>query len=351
MRVLFILSGGEEKASTRYRMLNLLPYLDDTDIEYDVFQLEISTIFNSRLLDKTRIAFQMIKQARHYDLVYLQKVSLPPAYLRTLGRVCDQLVFDFDDGFYAKPPWSNRDIEQRRDRLNAAIKTASAVVTGSPILSNYARQLNDDIYCLPTSIPREPYESLNDSTDNNDDQVTLGWIGNQENLWYLSQFEDAIETVLDRFEDAHLLIITSNDRPTTPLSNRRGNDVTYREWGLNTALDELNEADIGIRPLTDDKFTRGKGGFTSVIQCMALSLPVVVTPVSMLADIIEHGENGFHATTDDEWVKYLSTLIEDREKRSQMGKQAFQSVGEQGFWLDQRAEEFINTLNSIKQSS
>jgi len=174
--------------------------------------------------------------------------------------------------------------------------------------------------------------------------VTLGWIGNPQNLHYLASITDPLETVLDAHPEVTLHVITAGELPVTPLADRE--DVIYKEWSLEAELDLLAETDIGVRPLFDDEWTRGKGGYTSVVQTMALGIPVVVTPVAMLSDIAEHGVSGYHADSDDDWTGYLSTLIENSTRREQMGSEAHERVDELDFWHEQRGEEFARTFKS-----
>lgn len=346
MDVLFVVLGDETRASTRYRVLNLLPALDDTDIEYDYLSVaELADSFRGPdLLAYILVPLLLLVRAHRYDAVFLQKVPLPGPYVRLLKRRCETIIYDFDDAIYATPQWSESPAPWK-PLLEQTLSHSTVVITGSPVLSEYAERFCDRTECLPTSIPKDEYVTVQeDRGGTSESGVTLGWIGNPQNLHYLASITDPLEEVLDVYPEVTLHIITAGELPVTPLADRE--DVIYKEWSLESELELLGEADIGIRPLFDDEWTRGKGGYTSVVQTMALGIPVVVTPIEMLSDIVEHGVSGYHADSDDEWIEYLNTLIRDHSKREQMGAKAFERVGELGFWEEQRAEEFVNVFTT-----
>jgi glycosyltransferase involved in cell wall biosynthesis len=351
MRILFVVLGDESRASTRLRVLNLLPALESAGIEYDCISVAefAENLPGPAALGYVTLPLLLLAKARKYDAVFLQKVPLPSLYLSLLKTQCDTLIYDFDDAIYAAPSW--RDSSSKWEPLIAqTLSKSTLTITGSPVLSNYANQYCDQTVSLPTALPAEEYADVRRERDRSEtgETVTLGWIGNPQNLHYLDSITDPLEQILDTYPESRLMIITAGDLPVTPLKSR--SDVIYREWSLESELDSLAEADIGIRPLFDDEWTRGKGGYTSAVQTMALGIPIVVTPVSMLSDIVEHGVSGFHAETDDEWVTYLSTLISDTTKRKQMGEQAFKRVDELNFWTDKRAQEFVDVLSDLDES-
>jgi len=348
MDILFVVLGDETRASTRYRVFNLLPALDESAIDYECFSIGAfaDSIPGPAFLGYGLAPLVILSRARHYDAIFLQKVPLPSPFLSVLKTQCETHIYDFDDAIYATPPWKERPGIWNR-LLIQTLSHSQLAITGSPALSDYAAQFCERTVCLPTALPADDYERAREQRDRGDaDTVTIGWIGNPENLHYLASIAEPLADVLDAHSEAQLLVITAGDLPVTPLEHRA--DVTYREWTLDSELDSLSEADIGIRPLFDDEWTRGKGGYTSVVQTMALGIPVVVTPVSMLADIVEDGVSGLHAETDEEWIDSLSTLIDDGSRRLAMGENALDRVDELDFWTASRAEEFVDLLQSIE---
>ncbi|WP_390284723.1 glycosyltransferase family 4 protein [Haloarchaeobius amylolyticus] len=232
--------------------------------------------------------------------------------------------------------------------MDQTLQCSSQVIVGSPTLKNYARQHCDRVVCLPTPIPTDKYPDRQQISETEPSEtITLGWIGNPQNLHYLASITEPLAAILEQ-HDTELHVITAGDLPVTPLRDHP--DVTYQTWTLEDELDLLTEVDIGIRPLFDDEWTRGKGGYTSVVQKMALGIPVVATPVGMITEIIEHGHSGYHADSPEEWTRYVCELIEDEQKRREFGKNAHQAVEDQGFWTEQRAEEWVQLFEDLERS-
>lgn len=342
MNVLFVVLDDEERASTRYRVLNFLPHLEEAGIDYDVVSIRDvrGEIFSSAHVTNVVSVLRTLLTAPFYDAVFVQKLLPPTIFTRLLGALSQDLVYDIDDALYASP--KREEDGDWTAQLNTMLRTASVVVSGGQIIADYAEQYADRVEIIGPSLPKEEYTGY-DREDG--DEVVLGWIGNPENIRYLENVESVIGDVLDDYPSARLDIITSADPPATPLKER--DDVAYRTWSLEKETDYLARTDIGIRPLIDDEWTRAKGGFLSVLQHLALGRPVVVTPVGELASIVQDGEWGYHATAPEDWHTHLSELIEDPETRREMGEKARESIEERGYWTHQRAEELIDLLQRV----
>lgn len=347
MRVLIVVAGDETMASTRYRVLNAIPFIEDFGISCDILTA-------SKIESPLSLVYQILRKSPEYDVLYIQKYLfpplhwLPPVFHRLLSSISPPIVYDFDDALYTSQPWHDGTPIERRIQLQSMLRSASVVVTGNPSLSEYARSYAERIVCLPTALPKNEYDEHMKTEIFNQDGITIGWIGNTENLWYLSQMEEPIGSVLSSNNVLKLQIITdTSGADSVPFQGRSGNQVIYREWSRSQELDLLAESDIVIRPLTNDEWTRGKGGYTSVVQAMALGIPVVVTPVSMLSELVTHGESGYHATADSEWQQYLTTLIQNEDKRHQMGQAARRAIDEIGLWTDKYADAVSNIIHFI----
>lgn len=348
MKILFIVPGDREQASTRLRVLNLVPELADSSHTLDVISLSEapSEYTSNETVKRFVFAANILKRVGTYDIVYVHRLPFPPAFLKLLTRLSETLVYDFDDALYATPPWQP-DTEADDTRLHAMLAESSLVIAGSPVLAEYAEDFSDNVRVIPTPLPRKKYEPYWDRTDTGDTDVTISWVGNPQNLYYLQQFSDPIEAVLDDFPHVSLDVITAAEHEHSPLVDR--DDVAYKTWSLNRELEYISDSEIAIRPLTDDEWTRGKGGFTSVVQAMALELPVVVTPVSYLGEIVEDGTSGFHATTDSDWEPSLRRLITNPDERLQMGRNARIRVDELNFWTADRAAELSEILQDVRR--
>jgi len=276
-------------------------------------------------------------------VIFIQRVKLPPNLIRLLTRFYSPVIYDFDDAFYTQPSWKTEETGDV-DKFDEVLATVSTVVAGSPALAQYARQYSDNVHALPTPIPRENHERI-DYGENG--KIIIGWIGYPENLHYLSTIRLALTELLDEYEDLYLMIITGDIQQDYPLYDRAR--VDYYEWGRNTYLEQMKQVDIGIRPLIDEEWTRAKS-HTSIVEFMALGIPVIASPVGILEEVIEHGISGFHATSESEWKTYIERLLADSQKREQIGSAARDEISNHGLWSDQYAENLAKVINTTLES-
>ena len=184
------------------------------------------------------------------------------------------------------------------------------------------------------------YESLSTKKKiSNHEEIILGWIGTKGNLKYLKKLEPVFETIRQRFPRVKLKIVSNDfyDSPHLP--------VVKKLWKLEDENEDLISFDIGLMPLNDDLWSRGKCGL-KIIQYLSVGVPVVCTPVGINPDIVKDGENGFWATNHQEWVDRLSNLIQNRDLRYQMGLKGIETV-EQEYSLAVTSEKFLHVLQNL----
>jgi glycosyltransferase involved in cell wall biosynthesis len=345
--------GGVDTASTRYRVLYLKKYIEKRGIKYNIIDTKkfLREKAPSRL--KGLIKFtENLYHASKSDILLIQKSRLSKWKLDLIGKVNKHVVYDIDDALYAVPPWKKdapekSDYIKRRKKVNDVLKRVSHVIVGSPIIKEYTSKFCENVFVAPTSLPKDKYIRYYRRHTEEKSTFVVGWIGNEENLWYLEQVESAIEAFLTEQKKSELHIVTASNPSKKPLSHLIGNKVRYIEWSEAKEIGYIDQFDVAIRPLTDDKWTRSKGGFTSVIQCMATGKPVVVSPVGILENIVRHGREGYHASEPDDWIGSLIDLANNPSKRLNMGRKAFERVGEKRLWTHQRADDLASFYKSI----
>ncbi|WP_175507116.1 glycosyltransferase [Halostagnicola kamekurae] len=335
----FILVGDETTASTRHRILEPTKYFGDKfEIEFLSFRAHRSD-FLGRSLSNIIFSIKMVLFSFNKDIIYVQKIPLPGYLVKTLSLVCGEIVFDFDDALYTSPEWED-DRPSRRSRLKQSIDASSIVITGNPNLSNFARQYNDHVYTIPTSVPKEEQVAVQNSST----QVTIGWIGGPGNLRYLELIKEPLESILEDF-DCELKIVTGEEPPVTPLKNHQ--KVRYATWSLQDEQELIKSFDIMIRPMPDTEWINGKGGYTSVIRCMSLGVPVVASPIEPLSEITSPGKSILFSETPNEWYDALERLICDDDFRKQSGLKARHEVDTQGLWTEDYAREIQEILECL----
>jgi len=264
-----------------------------------------------------------VSKAAGFDLVYLfrEAALLGPAVIERLIALRGvPIVYDFDDAVFLRyrspgnPLWG---LLKSPGKTAGLCRKARLVMAGNPYLAEYASRYNRDVTVIPTTIDTERYRP-EQRRPRRDDVVTLGWTGSYSTAQHLRGLTPAL-TELARTRP-YRLVVVGGEPPEVP-----GADVVARTWNADTEVEDLSDIDVGLMPLPDEPWTRGKCGLKA-LQYMALGIPPVVSPVGVNTEIVEDGKSGFLAATDEEWVARLTTLMEDAALRHRLGKTARETV-------------------------
>ena len=261
--------------------------------------------------------------ARRFDLVYIfrEAALIGPAFIESM--IAWQglpIVFDFDDAIFVpyKSP-SNGYLSYLKcfSKTNRICSLATHIMAGNPYLREYAQQFNNEVTVIPTTIDTDRYRPELRASKPAEIPV-IGWTGSHSTLQHLQTAVPALSRLakLHRFR----LVAIGAEAPDIP-----GVPTESRVWRSETEVQDLLDIDIGIMPLPDDLWTRGKCGLKA-LQYMALGIPPVVSPVGVNTDIVSNNRNGLVADTDEEWVEKLSNLLTDRDLRLRLGRAARKTV-------------------------
>jgi glycosyltransferase involved in cell wall biosynthesis len=280
-----------------------------------------------------RVSFDFVRratalvQARRYDavIVYREAALLGPAiYERLLRRLEIPLFFDFDDAIWVEP--GARGPNGIFSKLHFWGKTAticriaSGVFVGNTYLANYARQHSRSVFVMPTSIELDTYPVQPELPK--DDPFVIVWSGSTHTL---PHFEHA-RTALEKLATMRRIVVKviCNKPPSRPIA---GAENAFVPWSEQGECERVGAAHVGIMPLPDNIYTRGKCGLKA-LQYMATGRPVVASPVGMNTDLLKDGMNGCLAGSTDEWITALDRLARSSEWRRHLGSAGRRTVEE-----------------------
>jgi len=298
---LLILSRHPETASFRQRVAMFFDALGDVGIEYEILQIP----------RKSSQCIKVFAKARDFDCVFLHKKRLNRIEKFFLKRFAKKIIYDFDDAVMYDNSNPEKHNKKKFTKFVNTIKAVDTVIAGNQYLADIALKFNPNVKILPTGLDLSQYIVAKKGTET--DHVKLVWIGSGSNLEYLKQISPALEQIGKKYKNVSLKIICNE---FFDLENMA---VEKIEWSQQSQGQELADCDIGLGPLPDDNFTRGKCGF-KLLQYAAASLPIIASPVGVNAEIIKDGTNGFHAINCGEWIEKLSIMVKDKKQRIQMGK-------------------------------
>jgi glycosyltransferase involved in cell wall biosynthesis len=284
-----------------------------------------------------------IRRAADYDGVIIYRWAAligPPVYEKQLFKLGVPTFFDFDDALWQEGGTA-QSINGRFAALKFAGKTpstiagVSAVTAGNEYLADWARQRNDNVHILPTTIDLASYPLIPEPAA--DDPLVICWTGSNTTLAHFEHARGALELVAAR---RRLVVKVICDRP--PANPITGAETVFIPWQEEGEAQTVGDCHIGIMPLPDDHYTRGKCGLKA-LQYMATGRPVVISPVGMNCDLVQHGDNGFLARQEDEWVELIERLADAPELRARIGAAARRTV-EQGYSAEVVAAKFAQVV-------
>lgn len=334
MRILLLSKYGYLGASSRMRSYQYIPSILRENIDITLAPLLNDDYIKNLYLRRGKKKYSILKfylnrvvnllQSRSYDLLWIEKELLPwtPAVVEELLHIFKiPYIVDYDDAvFHCYDEHPNPIIRLiLGKKIDKVMNCATVVTAGNEYLAARAIKAGAKrVEIIPTVVDLEKYLFV--PTPYNT-VFTIGWIGSPTTSKYLT----IIQSVLQEFTktyNARVILIGSG------LVNMGDVPVETRQWIEANEVKDIQEFDVGIMPLPDEPFERGKCGY-KLIQYMALGRPVVASPVGVNKTIVEHGVNGFLANTKQEWLNALSMLYKDVELRKEMGRAGRRKVEKQ----------------------
>lgn len=324
MNVLLLTKYGQLAASTRYRYLQFQAHLQSVGIHCHLSPLLDNDYLRGMFAGKPPLgpaakAFVRrtwaVLTARRYDKVVVHceaQPYLPPVLEWLLIKIGVPYVYDFDDAIFHQYDAHPSAVVRRlfSGKIRRVIRGATAVIAGNEYLASYARQANSNVTIIPTVVDTTRYVPAS-GPHARDDRLVIGWVGSPSTATFVLDRVDALRNVC-RDTGARLVLVGSG-----PVS-LPGVPVEIRPWREETEVEDIQAFDIGIMPIPDTPWARGKCGF-KLIQYMACGLPVVASPVGVNSEIVDEGRSGYLAAGDEQWVAALSALATNPARRRQFG--------------------------------
>ena len=300
----------------------VVPFLDDKvwDVLYQKgnFAHKIFAVFKG-FVKRYLLLFSLGK----YDYVFIHREAAPvgPPLLEWLiSKVFrKKIIFDFDDAIWLpNTSESNKIFSILKFYANtkSICRWAYKVSCGNNYLCDFAKQFNSNVVYNPTTIDTTNYH--NKTKQRTTTKLVIGWTGSHSTVQYLDDLIPVFKELEKEF-DFELAVI-SDRQPEFDLKS-----LNFIQWKKETEIDDLLRFDIGIMPLRDDKWSKGKCGFKA-LQYMSLGIPALVSPVGVNTKIVDHDINGFICNTNDDWKKHLSLLLSDKNKLSELSAKTREKI-------------------------
>ncbi len=352
MKILLLPKYHNEGPSSRYRLYNYIEYFKKrghtVDVKPLLFDGYVKNLYAKRKNSQIKIARDIIKRIffllahkKEYDVLIIEKELFTniPYFIERIVLKGATYTLDYDDAIsinYKKSKLKSFFFKNKIDKLT---KNASAVTVGNKWYWN--ELVYGKLWYLPTVVDLEAYKP--DDAEEHPKGTPEGppivaWIGSPSTVHYLDTIANAFKKLASTYD--YILRVIGGDFLL------EGVKVECVKWSKDTEFKLLHESDIGIMPLLDTIWEKGKCGF-KLIQYMASGIPTIASPEPANEEITVQGTTGFIASNEDEWVKYLSILIEDRTLREKMGTAA-RKRAEECYSYQVWGDKFVSLVESLK---
>jgi glycosyltransferase involved in cell wall biosynthesis len=362
IRVLALSPIPEEGAGCRFRVSQYIPYLESHGFEVTFSSLFTPEFFRrvyqrgnhvrkaAAFVGLSLRRLQSLSSVNAYDLLLVYREIFPvgPAIVERLlalpGR--PPIVFDFDDAmFLPSVSDANRLIAALKfpGKLATIVRVSDHVLAGNDYLAAYARRFNDAVTMIPTCVDTTKFVPRSDGGSAVGQLPVVGWIGSPTTGTYIR----GLSRVLQRVHAQHPFILRISGAGEPIVVD--GVPTEEIPWTLDREIELFNTCDVGVYPLEDDEWAKGKCGFKA-IELMACGVPVVASAVGVNRTLVDDGSNGFLASTEDEWVDKLLRLLTDAALRRRFAAAGRRTV-EAGYSLHVNAPRLAATLREVVDRS
>lgn len=353
--MLALMKYGDRAASTRQRLLQYQRHLSRVEIDVDVLQL-LNNDYLAKTFDKNTVpivdtcksyiarAIRMLN-LQQYDLIWVHSEAFP--YLPGLAERAvfagrRPVVYDFDDAIFHQYDMHKelliRFLLSRK--LQPLMRGAKLCICGNNYLWKYASQYCQHSVVIPTVVDVDVYEpALEPETHR---AVTMGWIGSPSTWTFVKPLIPLLTELATRL---NLTVRIVGAGPQKNIPPR----FEFLPWSEAEEIHLIQSMDIGIMPLPDEPWARGKCGY-KLIQYMACGLPVVASPVGVNTDIVDHGLNGFLASIAQEWAEAVTALAADAALRRRMGAEGRRKI-ERAYSLTEHGPRLAKMLREVIEAN
>ena len=354
MRILTLTRYERLGSSSRVRFYQYFPYLQSQGVEItnapffnDAY---VQSLYMGRAVSKTSVWSAYLKRlltvlkSDGYDLIWVEKEIFPwlPAWFEGLLQTARiPYIVDYDDAVFHRYDLNKSAVIRFlfKHKIDRVMKRAAMVVAGNAYLADRARKAGAHrIEHLPSVVDVNGYTAKTGGTT---PPFRIGWIGSPVTAPYLDLVREAL-TQLSREAAIRLVLIGAGN--IVPFSNTPTTILSWDEK-LETSIGEM--FDVGIMPLVDGPFERGKCGY-KLVQYMAAGLPAIASPVGVNQQMVEPGINGLLASSPGEWLEALRSLIHNPSLAIDMGGAGRQKA-EQKYNLQGTAPKLLDLFKSAQK--
>lgn len=341
--------------SQRYRFEQYLDFFKANGFDWELSEIvteKDDKIFygQGNILKKAWILFKSLfirlndlQRAKKFDIIFIQREALllGSSFFEKQFYKRNKVVFDFDDSIWlldTSPENKKFEFLKNPDKTKINIQHSHAVIAGNSFLANYAKQFNNNVYVIPTTIDTNFHKPIAKNKLTN--KVVIGWSGSISTIKHFEMAVPVLKELQNKYSNKIEIHVIGQGNYAHPELN-----VVSKSWSSQTEVLDLNQFDIGIMPLPNDEWVKGKCGLKG-LSYMACGVATVMSNVGVNSEIINHGKNGYLANNNTEWISILSQLIENADLRAKIGEEGRKTVVEK-YSVEANKQKYLQVLKSL----
>jgi len=356
-KILFIAAHRPNRSpSQRYRFEQYFAFLTENG-----YECELSYILNDKddkilyspgnLIQKFLITLKSankrwrdVRRVDEYDIIFVQReafMTYSTYFEKQFSKSKAKLVFDFDDSIWlldtsnANKMWQWLKSSKKTGEI---ISYSNLVFAGNKYLADYAKQFNKNVKIIPTTIDTNLFKRKKEYINN--ETLCIGWSGSHTTIKHFEQAVPFLKTIKKKYGNKVYFKVMGDE-----LYINEELDIKGIPWSSEIEIDTLASFDIGIMPLPNDEWVKGKCGLKG-LSYMSLEVPTIMSAVGINTEIITDGINGYLANTDEEWVNKISQLIDSFELRRRLGIAGRKTV-EEKYSFDSQKNNYLQSFNEL----
>jgi glycosyltransferase involved in cell wall biosynthesis len=285
-----------------------------------------------------------VVRADSFDIIFVQREAFMTGttiFERKFAKSKAKLVFDFDDSIWlSNVSEANKALNFLKNAGKTAkiISVSDHIIAGNSYLADYAKAYNQNVSIIPTTIDTDSYKPLLKRMVNG--VVTIGWSGSITTIQHFNHAVPMLKRLKEKYADRVSISVVGDGNYVHEELGIQG-----KAWNATTEIEDLCAMDIGIMPLPDDEWAKGKCGLKG-LQYMALEIPTLMSPVGVNTEIIQSGRNGFLPKNEDEWFDQISALVESEQLRQEVG-QAGRHTVEELYSVNANGQKYLSLFDAL----
>ncbi len=272
---------------------------------------------------------QILIFKKKYDLVLIEYELFPyfpPLFETILHKRGIKYIVDYDDAIFHKYDMSNNKIIHGllKNKIAKVMEYADHVIVCNAYLEAYAKKYNEHTFRLPTVVILDKYKNEMGTFQKKEKNFVIGWVGSRTTSMYILEILPAIKKFIEKYENIRFDLV-GFDRTLLSDEDVIKYHLNIIDWTEEKEIENILNFDVGIMPLHDDPWSKGKCGF-KLVQYMSCKKPVIASPVGMNCALVQNDQNGFLADTIDEWFNAFEILYLDENLREKMAENNFLKI-------------------------